>query len=137
MCGSQDELRCSENTSVYKPPISRLLFPMWISAPAQVREHPGPWLPAGEAPGTPSGTRPIFLRYTSDLEAASHVALLLALCLLHALLGPKYPDDANWMTWGLLILHINETRTMLWTFSFPLIRPRKIRSPFYAANDTY
>ena len=59
---------------------------MWISAHAWVREHPGPWLPAGEAPGTPSGTQPISLRYTSGLEAASHVALLLAFCLLHALL---------------------------------------------------
>ena len=59
---------------------------MRISAPAWVREHPGPWLPAGEAPGTPSGTQPISLRYTSGLEAASHVALLLAFCLLHALL---------------------------------------------------
>ena len=59
---------------------------MWISAPAWAREHPGPWLPAGEAPGTLSGTQPVFLRYTSGLEAASHVAWLLALCLLHALL---------------------------------------------------
>ena len=61
----------------------------------------------------------------------------IAFSVLHALLGPKYPNDANWMTRGLLILHINETRTMLWTFSVPLIRPRKIRPPFYAANDTY
>ena len=61
----------------------------------------------------------------------------IAFSVLHALLGPKYPNDANWMTRGLLILHINETRIMLWTFSVPLIRTRKIRPPFYAANDTY
>ena len=61
----------------------------------------------------------------------------IAFSTLHALLGPKYPDDSNWMIRGLLILDINETTTMLCPFSVALIRPRKIRPPFYAASDTY
>ena len=61
----------------------------------------------------------------------------IAFSILHALLGPKYPNDAKWMIRGLLILDINETTTMLCPFSVALIRPRKMRPPFYAASDIY
>ena len=53
----------------------------------------------------------------------------IAFSILHALLGPKYPNDAIWMIRGLLILDINETTTMLWPFSVALIRPKKSDHP--------
>ena len=133
MCGSQDELQCSENTAVYKPPISRLLFPMWISAPAQVREHPGPWLPAGEAPGTPSGTQPISLRYTSGLEGCFPcgiiACILFTACIAAAAAAakrlqscPSLCDPRDGSPPGSPVPGILQARTLVWVaISFSIV----------------